>query len=308
MQIHIKAADEWVAVPGTQSLENTTVFHYTGASGLLGILQHGCLWASSAAQMNDQSEVLYALDVIREATERRTDKASATVGSYIDDNWADTLRKDTYIASASAEPDLLTQWIHYAGATGYSVGLKVDSDRSLVPYCDDPPPSTEKTQPNRAPIGGWVRVLYERRDQLDAVDALLDMLDTTGLAESRSTQVEHRVSMFFAVLVPQLKHPAFKDEREIRYITTRQEWTTEKHRAGPFGLVPYVELRAGGREDPIGTNSTDRSLPLHSVQVGPTPAGERDSARHAAQRLLSAYKYSVPVDVSEIPYRHPRGS
>jgi hypothetical protein len=44
-----------------------TLFHYTSATGLRGILQSLSLWASDLRFLNDAQEAIYALDLVVDA-------------------------------------------------------------------------------------------------------------------------------------------------------------------------------------------------------------------------------------------------
>lgn len=303
---YVVRSEELVRVPGATSLNSGYAYHYTSASGLIGILKSKTLWASSAIQLNDDAEIRFALDVIREAVDGWSGPAAEWIEDVINEGWADSLRADTYIVSASTEPDLLTQWIHYAGATGYCLGI--DMAHLIMPSVKEVTDDLRFSAPGvRLSMPGWYRVLYAREDQLAAVREVLDFAD--GAIEHNAASGTRLADEAFAVLAPQLKHPAFSDEREVRYITTRQHWTEEHHRAGVYGLVPYVELRRGVGDEYRATATTTEPLPVVSVHVGPTPAAEREGARDAAARLLKTYGHvGAGVHVSNIPYRHPRGA
>jgi hypothetical protein len=304
MKMHIVVGGEARPIPGLDSIETGSVYHYTSAGGLEGIINSKCLWAASALQMNDESEIAYAAELVHQVARERSSNAARTVEGYLTPQWVDTLRASTFIASASRVPDLLTQWVHYAGALGYCIEL--DVAQTVVPFTDGPAPAHVGIVDGN-PSFGWYPVLYLETEQRAAIEAVLDFLEEYELAEDpfdwRARQV---VGSIFAVLLPQLKHPAFRDEREVRHICYRQGWTTERHRAGSFGLVPYIELR---RADGDGYAATTDSVPLPvtSVLVGPTPGTEKPAAIDAVRRLLATHLYpEVPVTVSEIPYRYPR--
>jgi len=50
-----------------QSAMPDTLFHYTTASGLLGILNHAKIWATDLRFLNDSEELVYSQDVVAEA-------------------------------------------------------------------------------------------------------------------------------------------------------------------------------------------------------------------------------------------------
>src|SRR5688572_3604625 len=44
----------------------STVFHYTSAEGLMGIISNGTFWLSNAAYLNDPAELSYPVELVNE--------------------------------------------------------------------------------------------------------------------------------------------------------------------------------------------------------------------------------------------------
>src|SRR5690349_17642809 len=57
-------------IPQPPSFASGTLWHYTTAAGLLAILKSDRLWASSAAMLNDSSEIEYGISLLQERWER----------------------------------------------------------------------------------------------------------------------------------------------------------------------------------------------------------------------------------------------
>lgn len=113
----------------------------------------------------------------------------------------------------------------------------------------------------------------------------------------------HALTMF-GILLPQFKHPAFRDEREIRFIAGRIDGTEDGFTPGRFGVVPRLSLIPAGDGDREGALPTGQKLPIRSVTIGPTDRDERALAISATKRLLSSAGYgSSAVGASQTPYR-----
>lgn len=133
------------------------LYHYTDARGLLGIVQSGQLWASSAAFLNDSTEMVYMRDVLAEVAQEFREKyeVEAEIRDYAADAYAGTGRFsdaqrrtasvisvlemaptfpgglfDVYVSCFCSDDDLLSQWRGYpSSGGGYAVGLRSESLR-----------------------------------------------------------------------------------------------------------------------------------------------------------------------------------
>lgn len=290
MSISLRVNDEWVPVPLPDRVKGEA-FHYTNAQGLLGIVERSELWASSPLALNDMSEVTYGTEVVLEACAARSDSAATKLSEIAESRLFLELRANVYFVSASEQADSLTQWIGYAGNQGYALGIDLDSGLEVAPSGSTP--TVQVRLPASFMAAGWYRVIYSRDEQLAAVRALLDFCSS----QPPEAQARHLVS-FFCMLLPQMKHPAFSDEREVRFITSLPVGGTESFRCGRRGMVPYVKLAR--RSD----KPSEAKLPLTKVVVGPTNADEQPLVVDSVRRLLDVHGYqSTKVTASFVPFR-----
>lgn len=108
-----------------------TLYHYTNASGAMGIFQGKSLWLNPHEGMNDKKEFLHAIDLLGRyldgyieqyfnITRSRSLKLADLVIGKIS-------RCEFYILSFTEEPDLLSQWRAYGNSNGsVSIGLNVN--------------------------------------------------------------------------------------------------------------------------------------------------------------------------------------
>jgi hypothetical protein len=110
-----------------------TLYHYTTAAGLAGILRTKTLWATHAIFMNDRSEVEHgrsiAASLVQHALHLGAIGADAEFLGRLAERVNVPLRRtDTYVACFCRHGDLLSQWRGYANrGGGYSIGFASDT-------------------------------------------------------------------------------------------------------------------------------------------------------------------------------------
>src|SRR3954454_3229480 len=89
------------------------VFHYTSATGLLGIVKSKCVWASAAASLNDKAEIRQGWSEIKAWLEaqKRTYEIE-TLLDYAEAPFQDT--HEVFVLSGSTAGDDANQWRLYA--------------------------------------------------------------------------------------------------------------------------------------------------------------------------------------------------
>jgi hypothetical protein len=270
-----------------------TLFHYTTAPGLLGILRDGspCLWATDLRFLSDAEEAIYAerffVDSLRAMENPALDPSQPAHQSAGDFGTAfegyrelviDALRAKqfpVYVTCFCESGDLLSQWRGYGSDHGYAIEFNRDAlaELALPPY----------DAPN------LVRVRYgdeAAKDVLD--DALKHMRSDANLGHPgvHSYYMARDLTSKLATI----KHPGFSEEREWRLIATFEadDPALVRFRATPVAVAPYIELRV----------PTDAVI---SIRVGP---GRHVDVRSAGvQRLLARLGRDVPVLQSEVPLR-----
>jgi hypothetical protein len=266
------------------------LFHYTDATGLLGILKEKSIWATSAYHLNDSREFSYAVDLIKARFEERFPREDNPAGTFhgrLRDQLL-TLTKDiqVFVASFSEQGDLLSQWLAYSGlGNGYAIGL-----------------SAKHFEAAKGDGFMLVRCLYEEAKQIALTDAVIDVL-----CENSSVGDEERSSRLTKALIAAaaIKHPGFQQEAEWRLVKTSPVGfgmcRSTQFRKGRNGIVPY--LRA-----PLLTEEHARTLVPKSIHIGPNDNVE--AAQVAVETLLDSEgllpfigKRKVEVVPSKTPYR-----
>jgi hypothetical protein len=196
------------------------VYHYTNGTGLLGILDNRCLWASSPLALNDTSEFSYGLGVARsvwrdwQAAHSLPDWKADVVARALSDEHLGTVRDRAYFISASRIDDSLNQWQGYAGRLGYAVGIKTDEYLALLASEDSRGDAAWRNLPLAGEMmAGWYDVIYEQDEQKSEVRRLLEFL-LAGLPNDPSDALsisafQHHARYFMGTLVSLLKDKSF---------------------------------------------------------------------------------------------------
>ncbi len=106
----------------------TTLYHYTSAEGLIGIVESKSLWASGIHYLNDTAGYKHAVSIVRDFVTRE-------LASNLDHPWKDLFEKIlrgesfytddmVFVGSLSEAKDKLSQWRGYCPTGGgYCIGF-----------------------------------------------------------------------------------------------------------------------------------------------------------------------------------------
>lgn len=266
--------------------DTRVVYHYTSASGLIGILTSGVIRGSNAAFMNDRSEIAYGLAVCTSVVEEERSSRSSTMEQLLLERTLGLIRdggspEEVYVTSFSARQDVLSQWRGYGSADGrFCIGLQVAqfSERDIL----------------RLPH----RVEYSTDDQVELVRRAVGL--ACGALMERPEDERHAwscsstLALHLRRLMCCFKHAGFREEEEWRAISSvRQEQLIVGFEAVRGVPRPYVAMLEGSR--------SSRRLPVVEVCVG--PSDRPDAAVYGTRALLSRYGYvDAKVTQTNIPF------
>jgi hypothetical protein len=277
-----------------------SLYHYTDAAGLLGILSTRKLWATDVHFLNDEQETTYAQGLFRDAVEAMSnpvldplhrlhgdEHAIHTFSRYKEYvvNELNLPRFGIYVTCFCESGDLLSQWRGYGSDHGYSVefnsGTLVNSFDGLETY----PPAT-----------GLYRVLYGN----DAAKAILpNALDAVSAFNLNHPGVKAEyAALVLSSMLATVKHPGFAEEREWRMVASwggiapghmaDDRRAPLRFRATPMAIVPYLAL-------PLLTDA------IKAVRVGPGRYG--DIRVTGVRKLLEALGLDASIVRSDVPLR-----
>lgn len=284
-----------------------SVFHYTSAAGLLGIVQSGCLWASEASSLNDLAEVRRGWEVVRGWLEPR--RTASEGADLLADLAQDPLQEkhEVFVLSGSTAADDANQWRLYAqNGRGYAVELSPNVQLAAVSRTPEakPPKAGSKNifgwyLGEVVAVTPWYHVLYERTAAIKALREL-ERATLKGLRRVAREAKSHdhyselkdelRGSAYEALgaIAHLIKEPGFSGEREVRVVTTYLFANQHiQYRAGDHGVVSYGLLTRAPRGHSTSrilhrpkmdsSSRPGRPLPLRSVRLGPLLAEEHTS-------------------------------
>lgn len=294
-----------------------TIYHYTSTAALISIVANNELWLSEATFLNDRHEIeigrQLAISRVRakiaeeEAPEVRA-MLQAAVGNF--DRWTDP---EVYVACFSFEGDDLAQWRAYGGGDA-PVAIEFEHGPFMFGYTSE---------------GVLERVFYEPEDQVWTFDQVLaaytdsyrdDVRDPVpverkGPPLTRDEENDSVASMLYHALwrtIVICKDPAFRSEREVRFIYRAHDYGQSAKGWHPEHPIPQFRERAGRVIPYLSSKSLDfrnmkrlgdpPKLPIRSIRIGPTD--EPGLIERGVRRLLDAHGHDeVALSLSDAPFR-----
>ena len=278
------------------------LYHYTTLGGFLGIMKTGKLWASDLRFLNDSSEIVYALDRIKELVSVWKQNHSIQRMEQIVDlldvgrRLHSSIFGGIFSFSLSEKGDLLSQWRGYApGGDGVAVGF-VPADLRAVASGQGFRLVKCRYSENERPVALRELVVAIMREW----EALLKTSNEPAKDAIGVFLNEQIIPRLFEV-APAIKHPSFAEEAEWRVVSTYPDLPapdSAHFRVVEGRIVPYVEFDLASHDpDAHGARA-----PIYEVFVGPGPNSEL-TAKGIDVAILSNWRLPVRIRPSAIPFR-----
>lgn len=273
-------------------LKEERLYHYTTASGLLGILEKKRIWASEIRFLNDMREFSEALDLIKTLNGTiladQQNRSAMVVNDRIQTILALPRHIVTgiFVTSFSEEGNQLGQWRGYCPQGGFSIGFNAEYLKRTL--------KLKRCIYDRTEQQGYLkrRLLPVLKKTYAALPSDLPQNITIAELEEIALKYDDAFGKLIDALkrvAPIIKHEKFVQEREWRAVRPfKIEGTRVKFRAGKYQPIPYVELSID-----IGR--------IEQIVVGPTP--EPDIAVNSIRTLLRHHRLNcdeIVVDVVPI--------
>ncbi|WP_084781662.1 DUF2971 domain-containing protein [Paenibacillus sp. D9] len=243
------------------------LFHYTSVEGLQGIINSNSLWATHYSFLNDPTEMIYGIKLLRQVLfERFLNTGNINLDRilewYMSENFDFTQTStDTYLISFCESGDLLSQWRGYSNGGGFSIGFEVDN------LFNFPPEGVR-----------FGKVIYSKDQQISILTNKIDAITKKYLAipptsEEELSQINSYFYKAFEALIKSticlFKDNAFNEEHEWRVIYFKSHFDDKKDdikfRVNQQKMIPYVELKLYER-----TGLYTNTLPIRFIYYGPT--------------------------------------
>lgn len=275
------------------------LYHYTTASGLLGILEKKALWATDVGYLNDYMEVELSIDELIDAlgadysSREDADPAGAALrsaeASLVDHRGGG--RFGPFVASFCESGDQLSQWRGY-GRGGYALGFDSAALASLPALKDG-----TTVDLIRVEYGDDARARMVARVVKEV--GRLDPFTGPGIFGPLGAGLRGLAS---------IKDSGFREENEWRLYTLPQgTFTLEQHRALPSGAIaPYIEVPlplAALKRIVIGPGAFNPADIRPPFEWRGQALGRIQAPEDAIHRLLRKHGLNVYPELSTIPYR-----
>jgi hypothetical protein len=312
----------------------SSIFHYTDARGLIGIIGSGAIYATDYRYLNDSTEggeirklllpileaetakvtarlvdeKLLSADFYKEHSERGHRlqaeglyRAFARVADKVSPVFVSSFcRHDE--GTEIFENGLLSQWRGFASGGGFAIEFDEDGIDTLA-----------KRESEKYAFVGFKTedVLYDRFERaFDAKDyeglagsMIADLFEGRDISRITGKKDIDQIMIKFLSVAPFLKNTGFMEEREYRLTTSsiRRSHISDGEKRIPKE-IKYRE-RAGLIVPYMELFSTvDERLPIKSIIVG--PHAHQELQEESIKMLLESKYRKVKVRRSQIPFRH----
>lgn len=286
-------------------IENVeTLYHYTDVTGLMNIVTHHELWASSVFFMNDESEIRHSFVKINEML-TNPDLPKSLVGTphEIADRVITTVTNNfakyvnLYAVCFCESGDLLSQWRAYGANGGYAIGFDASQLRKLT-----------------SRRFALIKVSYNEDEQNLALAGLIqtwrNCFSNSAGTSNYSNSTLRALELMFAEIVSMVglgfKDKGFREEEEWRLVYRKSEVVPDD------GINFPIEFRArNGSPMPFARISFDQdesekefSKPIRDVVMG-----RRNYSNVAGFALvkfflsLGGWHEEIAIRQSDIPLR-----
>lgn len=275
-----------------------TLYHYTGSSGILGILESRALWATDGNFLNDTSEGAIPHLILREIADPENIwmEPDAYVRQWLQQKRSEVPRKRFFVACFCSDGDLLSQWRGYAsGHTGYAIGFDRDVLRDCMKHdgeiylreckyfgSEDQAALEHALSTCIKSVQAEAMSVREREGGGDTnAQPLNPLLSLFELSGGQKSVADRLLDEFWRSAIEPLfrdraflKQKSFFEEHEERIVITDNR--SVHYRAAKNGLVPYTKIDL---RDVFARNG------VKEIIIGPASDGLR--ARRGIEQYLA---------------------
>jgi hypothetical protein len=259
-----------------------TLYHYTNADGLQGIVKEGVLWATDILYLNDASEFDYFLRVLGETILSDTPF----------EKFAESFRRvghsllsatDVFVSCFCERPNLLSQWRGYAGGVGgYCIGFPAHRlwEKGII---------LRKAIYDREAQDETLGAVKESAIRQIVENHAVELADHLGDLDEYLPQQVELLAEFVAYALAEgmqhvIKHPDFVSEEEWRAtgFVDPSGAAAVNYRTTSLGVTPFCTI-----------DIKENGVPLiEEIWIGPNP--HQELAEMAVRRLLRSCGLEEP--------------
>jgi hypothetical protein len=272
----------------------TQLFHYTTAAGFEAIVRTGSVRATNFSFMNDPSEISYGRDLIIKLL--KVKRKTVTFNEMLKLTAKDLQERplpEIYVTSFTFASDDLSQWRAYGGTLArYALGFPTEAVQAAT--------MLDYAHPIR-----FSRVVYERNQQNDKVNTVLDLAENAFPEKPENLgPYIRKLSRRLVRLLPTLKEPAYDAEDEIRIIILKDDAAPDSDPLTPGVDVPEVEFDTSrGVIRPYLRFPLTHGAPLPLNSLHFLAPARPNAAEKAARLVLQRFGITgVVPSASQIPF------
>lgn len=291
-----------------------TIYHYTSASGLRGILSSGVLYFTDSQFLNDRNERKNFYQMLadqlkkwdsdwKEVLEQRYfSRQSPVMHSLEMADPSDETASRYFVLSCSQEKDSLPMWNYYTRgvrAAGYNIHFNI---RALIQQLQAHPLARRLNCQSRILCG---YVVYEDEAKEENLEMILEKLsrkwEEAETEQHRRTLLE-QADLAFEKMSLFYKEQAFAHEKEIRIVIQSDNRRLQGFSADG-GESPYRFRDVRGAQVPyLALDVLEKGRAITGVTAG--PALDEEMAVKGVEYMLSYYGFPQTCKVSAVPLRY----
>ncbi len=281
-------------------ISQQSFYHYTSPVGLKGIIESKQLWFSNLEFLNDEQELFYTYNLVREIAEKLHKNAPSEFlrgvfdqyNKYLQTRKREHVSSDYYIACFSNTEDNLSLWNYYTKNENY-IGYNIEFSKILIERLVHE--NTLHLDSSRIIHG---QIIYDVKKQQELIKNALNAFNSEYISSSNS-DVKRNIALFFWYLINDFslffKHKAFEAEKEYRIILPKGKLNNNvklKTREHKGFFIPYIERYFDASD-------------IKTIWLSPT--NNERLVRDSLINLLNIHNYnieSINIKKSDIPLRY----
>jgi hypothetical protein len=285
-----------------------SLFHYTTATGLIGIVSTATLWATASEYLNDPQEWKYGAGLAAETLKRLGQDLEGPVLAaaqlLLKSLESPSLGRGWYGVCFCGKQDVLSQWRGYSDrGGGYCLEL---ASSAVQKWAGQHEASLIQVEYNPAVQKG----LLEMHIRCALSKIQQDLSANSDPEKIWQEAAETQLRTVVLPLILRFKHSAFESEGEFRLgyflgsAGIQDEYRQIEFRPGKGFVIPYLPLAFADQSEGHADHCyapAERALPILSVWCGPTTHSSLGIS--GVEALMERYGYEVPVNLSSVPYR-----
>lgn len=238
------------------SMNVSLVYHYTSPEALLNIIENHNLWFSEITYMNDESEIRYTFELLKELLENNEIEIDLEFKKAISFHsgarlqipsnlWEYLNRESRYVACFSTEKDELALWNYYTktgNMAGYNIGFNVKKFVENI-----------RTKLKKMHYFIYGKTICNKSKQENFLrEAIFEFNSLYKNIKSDDDKINLIASFWGLIDLYSLffKQPAFKNENEYRFVITELTNPLQinsqafqiKHRIQNGIIIPYINV------------------------------------------------------------------